>query len=887
MAQGDALDSIFNLSAQEADADRLLAKLAEVKGAIISTNEAISKYKVAPNGKIELEGLAQATQKVAESQKALITVQQQYITSNDKVLKSIIDSKSALSANAKLQNELKKDVDAGRISADEYRVSMVKLTDTQLKYKSALAEATKTANNNTKEALGQNDAYKKLAIQYEAAARNALNVGVVYGKNSTEFKNASKDANALGTQLKDLDSAVGKSQRNVGNYTGAISKLWGGFRQLANILPGVGIAGLFLLGFEAIKKVISALGIFEDKLFGIKQQRQLLNDITEKSIETSSKEIASLKILKTEIESTNIPMKTRLQAVKDLQKQYPEYFKGLTTEQILTGNVANAYDLATAAIIRKAKANAAAAEIEKIESEKLKILFKNEKDLTIAREEATKAQDKIITNAAIGPRGTIGKTRADIQKEIIDNYNFKKKAAQDEIDLLNKKESFLLKFTEQGAKDVIKVEEEKQKKVSAIKNKLPDSISTQFERYKIEQQRLIDFLHESVNDESKVLDERLQALSEYSFKRVELIKAQADYDKIMVTDKLAQDEKEVKSEQEKNILIYNADQQIQLIDKKSEDERLRNAESFLKEKKKLIDKYNGTFIEQAKEGAAGQADEEDKETAKRAEETKKLKKDKAKELYSELKDLAKDFFNGQFDAQKNAIEAEKDLLDKQSQQEIERITNSTLSEQDKANKIAIIQANATAKKAVLDQKEKEIEYKRAVFNRGIAIAEVIASVAQAVAKDLKGNKFLIPFDIAIGAAQIAAIAAKPIPRFAKGTGSSPEGLAITDELGAEGYVTPSGKAFIGSNDGPTLRYLEKGTKIIPHDEVNRIMLNSMMQHTAKVLEPKSADNSQMRDITLWQTQQIVKALKAQKMNNKIIIKNDVGFMAHIRKQVFD
>ena len=51
--------------------------------------------------------------------------------------------------------------------------------------------------------------------------------------------------------LKDLDAGLGNMQRNVGNYGSALSKVWGGIRQIAYILPGLGIAGIFNLAGEA------------------------------------------------------------------------------------------------------------------------------------------------------------------------------------------------------------------------------------------------------------------------------------------------------------------------------------------------------------------------------------------------------------------------------------------------------------------------------------------------------------------------------------------------------------------------------------------------------------------------------------------------------------
>ena len=76
----------------------------------------------------------------------------------------------------------------------------------------------------------------------------------------------------------------------------------------------------------------------------------------------------------------------------------------------------------------------------------------------------------------------------------------------------------------------------------------------------------------------------------------------------------------------------------------------------------------------------------------------------------------------------------------------------------------------------------------------------------------------IPLIKTSAALQIATVLAQSIPKFAKGTDNSPEGLAWVGEKGTELKVSPDGKASLTPGK-PTLDYLEKGTKIIPHNEL--------------------------------------------------------------------
>jgi len=246
-------------------------------------------------------------------------------------------------------------------------------------------------------------------------------------------------------------------------------------------------------------------------------------------------------------------------------------------------------------------------------------------------------------------------------------------------------------------------------------------------------------------------------------------------------------------------------------------------------------------------------------------------------LQDQLEATAVAFFEGQFDRQKNALEESKQLIDEETAAKIDAINKQLISDEEKTAKITSLQATAASKKQILDNKQKQLDYKKAVFDRGIAVADVIKDTARAVANDLKDKKFLIPFDIAIGAAQIAAILATPIPKFEKGTSGSPEGWALTDEKGPELYINPDGSIELG-NDKPTLRYLERDTQIIPHDQVNQALMKIMLSKNV-------SDNSEITDAIMWGANQTIKELKKKKTNVKVFI--DSGFNSYIKKQVFD
>ena len=122
----------------------------------------------------------------------------------------------------------------------------------------------------------------------------------------------------------------------------------------------------------AVSAITTALTFYEKGAFKSEDATKSLNDELEKyrenlqgiskanleGIKNAQSEIANFKLLQAQAENTNNSLQKRIEAVEQLKKQYPEYLKNLTNEQILTGNVGTAYENLTASIIATAKAKA-------------------------------------------------------------------------------------------------------------------------------------------------------------------------------------------------------------------------------------------------------------------------------------------------------------------------------------------------------------------------------------------------------------------------------------------------------------------------------------------------------------------------------------------------
>ncbi len=118
--------------------------------------------------------------------------------------------------------------------------------------------------NNIVDVLKQKSAYDYMVDASKKADKAALEYYFTLGKSHPVTIQAIKDANDLKNELKDAETAIGNQQRKVGSYADAIvgagGKAFGAIRQLAYIIPGLGIGGIFAILGEGVMSVASSFG---------------------------------------------------------------------------------------------------------------------------------------------------------------------------------------------------------------------------------------------------------------------------------------------------------------------------------------------------------------------------------------------------------------------------------------------------------------------------------------------------------------------------------------------------------------------------------------------------------------------------------------------------
>jgi hypothetical protein len=219
--------------------------------------------------------------------------------------------------------------------------------------------------------------------------------------------------------------------------------------------------------------------------------------------------------------------------------------------------------------------------------------------------------------------------------------------------------------------------------------------------------------------------------------------------------------------------------------------------------------------------------------------------DLEKELAQQSIALLQAVVDGGYDRQKNAIQSQIDLLEQQKAKEIEVADATITNTQDKAAAELAINAKVDAQETQLKQKQKQIDIRKAEFDKAVQVVQIIATTAQAEASlaakgaEAKAEAALLAANpltaayapialasaglitaqqiltAAIGAAQIAAVLATPIPTYALGTDDHIGGHAIVGDAGKhEVALTPDGKALLTPNTS-TLVDLPKHTVVFP------------------------------------------------------------------------
>ena len=631
-------------------------------------------------------------------------------------------------------------------------------------------------------------AYAKASAQLLILKKQAKDYAIALGEAHPKTLQAVKDANDLGGRIKSADAVVGDFQRNVGNYSNGVTKgiagAFAGLRQLAYILPGLGIAGIFNLAIDAITPLIQKMDLFKSKIDVIAESKKALNDAVIEGNKSAVQELISLKGNLQTAQDINLSYKERMIAVDNLQKSYPFYFENLTKEQILAGETKKAEDALTEAILSRAKANAAVGKITENEG---KIIDLELQRADIQREIKKLNVDILATETALQKSSNVSNSQGIALSQM---YDRRKSLVSDLVDLTKQQNGFqsinniLTKYALANQEKAIGLDykEEKNKEKKA-KEKRED----------IEAIKLL------IDTNEGLLKKLIEIRDGFTKLRTETSNNNEEFEKF---NKLIEYYQTLIDSIEHNQLTESAQKRV------AEFKKLNESMADTSKKTKELTKEQQAFFQQFQEGFFGDAG----------------LPTLFKYLNGDLDEFTKNW-QGQFEViTQIAQEAFKFISDASNKNFENEYANL---EKQKNISLAFAGDDAAAKEEIqrqYEERRKKIaarEFKakkeQALFN--IAIDTAQAAVATLARTPLPaGLPFLIA-TLALGAAEAAIVASQQAPQFWRGTDNAPEGLAWTQEKGREIITDKFGNIKSkGSDKGAQLTYLNKGDKVLNNEK---------------------------------------------------------------------
>lgn len=198
-------------------------------------------------------------------------------------------------------------------------------------------------------------------------------------------------------------------------------------------------------------------------------------------------------------------------------------------------------------------------------------------------------------------------------------------------------------------------------------------------------------------------------------------------------------------------------------------------------------------------------------------------------------------FGAIFEARKNALQEQIDIIEEMKGKEIEAINASGAAAEEKAARIKVVEAKAQSDREALARRQREIDRQRAIADKAFKVFQIATDTAVAinkikllieaapdpVTKALYTSQLILA--IVSGAASLAAMIATPIPKFRHGTENAPAGPGVWGEAGQEMMIDRKGRLKLSPNKA-SLVQLMGGEKIIPHERTKAIMNSLGMEH---------------------------------------------------------
>lgn len=403
--------------------------------------------------------------------------------------------------------------------------------------------------------------------------------------------------------------------------------------------------------------------------------------------------------------------------------------------------------------------------------------------------------------------------RLKIAEQNVKDIEAAQKKGFRELTLLRKKQNTddLNQDAEAARKAREKANEEAKKKLDEAEKIAERNRQAQFEIKKRELEGIIEIGEDISKNEKVNQQSRLNALQVVTLKRIELIELEAAFETGKAkTTAIEVANIEDKKQKEINRILRDSQDTYNDIIKNQTKKEIELRESAAE------------VIKDAIERALKEKQDKLREDLTKEQDIVNQKKALYKELGDSIKNLGFGLISASLERQKNALQEQIDLLEQKKQKEIEAVNATISNEQDKASQIAIIEARANAQKEIIQQKQRQLDIKKAQADKAKSIIDIIENTAVGVTNAIAASPLTLgqPFVsliAAIGAAQLALAIAQPIPKYKHGKNVKDlyEGPAIVGDGGKrEMIVREDGRLQI-TDKKPQLTFVKAKDIILP------------------------------------------------------------------------
>lgn len=312
--------------------------------------------------------------------------------------------------------KLKDELSGITIGTEQYQKTLTSLVANQNALRGAMNGTAASLDEVTQAAAGTANSYNGLVNRMAALNKEYRSLDFSTDEGKKRMQELGAEINAVNEQLKEMDALRGTYTRNVGNYRSALNGLNNTTAQVVRELPALAIsANTFFLAISnnipiladrianlraqneaaiaqggkavnvltAVVKsffswntvlmlVITAVTLFGDKIIefianmfkakeaidvnaeALKEYQNAVNE----SRKAEAEAIVTSQLLYDIATDETRSMEDRLSAVRQLQKEYPDYLGNMSEEAILAGNAKDAYDRLTESLIENARAKA-------------------------------------------------------------------------------------------------------------------------------------------------------------------------------------------------------------------------------------------------------------------------------------------------------------------------------------------------------------------------------------------------------------------------------------------------------------------------------------------------------------------------------------------------